>query len=315
MDGPTLKHDWIDLDGHRGSYALLSPKPHKETAIVFVHGYGGDSIKTWLEFQFLIDSLADEYPWYSGCDLFFYKYDGISSHIPASADSFLAFIRDIFPIPRRDLLDTDVQDFPGDFQSAAYEYYRTLLPNQYKHLVLVGHSIGGVVLRMAIWTVLRNAHQILIDEGVHNCDDSEFIKVEPLLGSDLCLFAPANLGVNFTGLLGVIANTRMIGTLLINWLRPVQAAYSDLSSDLPILDDVRKYTEEYSERFPSVLALRARVLWATTEKVVVMWQYKWDGPVEYCKDVTHTEVCKPTPEFRRPLEFVSYAQQRRAQAS
>src|ERR1700687_1989595 len=92
-------HLLLPLSHPQGSYALLSTNAHKERAIVFVHGFGGDAATTWTQFQTLIDTHQQLFPLYGSCDLYFYSYDSLRTKLPVNADAFGAFLRKIFPRP------------------------------------------------------------------------------------------------------------------------------------------------------------------------------------------------------------------------
>src|SRR5713226_8217620 len=64
-------------------------------AIVFVHGYGGDSISTWSEF----DRLCLGRPEFDSYDLMFYGYDGLRSELIASSTLFYEFLSWLFDAP------------------------------------------------------------------------------------------------------------------------------------------------------------------------------------------------------------------------
>src|SRR2546426_454803 len=273
-----------------GSYALLSSEERKDTAIVFVHGLRGHPVITWLEFQTLIDTLADEYPWYRSCDLFFYTYSNVGTHLLDNAQRCLAFIRGIFPRPQRELFKFE------ELSPALSEARIFLLPGEYKELVLVGHSIGGLLLRAAMWDAFKGAYDpSMVVQGQQFPDqkfDDSLLEKDCILAADLCLFAPAHLGISASGWLGslihVVASILLDGSALVDTLgfvAPTAVSLLDLDQ---ILAEIRKYTEEHSEKCPTIPALRARVLWGGGEWVVKAWQYKWDKPVEFVRNVGHS---------------------------
>lgn len=96
------------------------------------------------------------------------------------------------------------------------------------------------------------------------------------------------------------------------WLRTWRPAFSDIQSDLPILQDVRTFTEECSQQHPWLEAFRARILWGEKDDAVIMWQYKWDRTSGYVTGKTHLDVCKPNAHYTEPLKFVSYGRKRQA---
>src|SRR5437870_10549959 len=61
-------------------------------AVVFVHGYGGDALKSWSDFH----QLLPRRPECARRDLFFYGYDGLYSELIASAGLFREFLDGLF---------------------------------------------------------------------------------------------------------------------------------------------------------------------------------------------------------------------------
>jgi hypothetical protein len=100
------RHHLVWLQHPPRAYASLSDNPVKDVAVIFVHGFGGESVGTWLLFQLLSDSLPDAFPEWKRCDLFFYDYDStnIETLLQVHADRLLEFVRTIFPKPAGDLI-------------------------------------------------------------------------------------------------------------------------------------------------------------------------------------------------------------------
>ena len=153
------RHFRSSIPGFEDSYAMLSESEAAETAVVFVHGYGGNARGTWLQFQTLVDVFVDQFPWWEHCDLFFFAYDSISSPIKVSSTRLLSFLSTIYPRPKRTLFQTrPLRDFSylsADFSVTAFRKVDHL----YKRLLLIGHSEGCVVIRKA---VLDTAHAIAL---------------------------------------------------------------------------------------------------------------------------------------------------------
>src|SRR5713226_6733068 len=135
------------------AYGLLSDRSEKDTAILFIHGFDGDPVKTWLQFQYLIDSDAQTFHVYSRCDLYFYCHDNVNKLLQDNALKFLGFIRSVFPKPQRDQFTFEpFSSLVTDSMVISLSQARIhLLPKEYSQVVLVGHSIGGALLRLAIW--------------------------------------------------------------------------------------------------------------------------------------------------------------------
>jgi len=309
-------HQKVPLAGIPEGYALLSNHKGKNIAIVFVHGFGGHPLKTWLYFQCMIQSLAVEYPWFRNSDLYFYGYTNFDKLPQANATDCLKFIRRVFPSPSRNLFEFDTNSSPSpsvENRQALIEATYSLVPPSYEHLVLVGHSVGGVILRIGLWQEFKRAKtmtrhskgQLYPDPKL----DQRFLKREKMLGADLCLFAPAHIGTSKSSVLSIITDLiegiPVVGKPLAALLESRVPVAPTLRGANPILNDVRKWTEEYSEKHPDIHSLRARVLWGR-ERLLEAWEFKFDYPVEYVTNKGHVAVCKPSPSYTKPIDFLSY---------
>jgi len=126
------------------SYALLSGREDARTAVLFVHGFAGNAYSTWLDFQGMIDGREEEEYW-KRVDLYFYDYQTTSANILVQADRLRKFLQSSFPRP-------DIDLFPHPLVASAVGLNGTLLPltSGYDSLILVGHSLGGVIIRQAV---------------------------------------------------------------------------------------------------------------------------------------------------------------------
>jgi pimeloyl-ACP methyl ester carboxylesterase len=184
----------------QNSYALISPLSNVKCAIVFVHGFGGDSHGTWNEFPLMVDDFRPCASYYLDCDLFFFQYYSRSEWINASTSRFLNFIDEVVLKP----------DSPHFYERSSFVQLNQNIelrseqrpdisvlsePRHYEILVLVGHSEGGVVIRNAVLGRFKNS-------GLF----SRFNYTRRLLlSAHLSLFAPAISFFVPKCLLGVIS--------------------------------------------------------------------------------------------------------------
>ena len=258
------------------SYALLSDSPCA-TAVVFVHGFWGHSEKTWRQFQTLPDKLD---VWWHSCDLFFYSYDSTGIQVWPNISRLNRFLHDVFPEPRWDSLGSD----PGPARS-------------YRDIVLVGHSEGAVLIR---GTVIELARRHAAGCLKQPRDDPQN---NGLLQAGLCLFAPALFGALICGWKGVLLRSPVFGDLVDCCLNRLPA-YQHLQANSPVLVQIRNETIELAEKFNTLRALRARTLFAGKDTVACICGLPGDFPPEYEPEATHTTVCKPSPNYLRPVTFV-----------
>ena len=116
------------IPGYGNSYALMSKAQGVDTAVIFVHGFGGKPTSTWANFQGLVDEYSAEYPWWATSDMFFYAYESRHTAIPYNAKLLGEFVEDVWH---------------GKWQSGE----AAGSGREYRELIFAGHSEGGVVIR------------------------------------------------------------------------------------------------------------------------------------------------------------------------
>jgi hypothetical protein len=279
------RHYYHYFEKFPGSFALIARSESVERAIVFVHGFGGDALGTWAEFQLIIDDIALTGDAFSSTDLYFFQYESIWEHIESSADRLLKFLESLIPEP-------DASHFsfsnPLLVESGGGEASKICaLPadRHYKDVVLAGHSEGGVVIREAIVSKLPP-------------------KSSPLLDCRLSLFAPAISGYAPSGILGTLAKSPVLGSIIeaVLWASP---AYQDLTKQERNKDDflteLRNKTQT-AALISTKTALRANILWGRGDHIVAPKKYDCDE--REFEEQNHTGICKPNRNYLRPLDWV-----------
>jgi pimeloyl-ACP methyl ester carboxylesterase len=292
-------HHDVTITGHEGCYALISASPLTDTAVVFVHGFWGDAHSTWHQIQVLIDNEALPHNWCGNADLFFFEYRGASENVGKNADSLRQFLSQVFPTPSQSFFVEDIRELDWTLSfGLAYVRIREG-PYHYSKLILVGHSLGGLVIRKLILDELKR----LRDE-VQSPNWLREWSRRPILGAKLRLFSPAHLGFQPKGVPGVAFGLKNIGAAMrvaLTWWR----AFSELSPGAEIIRDVRSQTENYAKACPAIPALAASVYWADREDIVVIGDYECDHAPAYGHNQTnHISVCKPTLTYLNPLAFI-----------
>ena len=247
------------------SEALWAISPN-HVAIVFVHGFGGSATNTWIQFPSLLQSEAG----CEGCDFIFFGYDGLRIRARPSAAKFISLLDELF----------------GNAAGLAADSLPTvkrLKRFNYKRVVIVAHSLGAVVSRIALLDAFR--HQ-------RNWTS----KVE------LVLFAPAHGGASILPLA-----TLAMGALR---LAPVEAfaryrfqVLHDLERSSQTLSRLEKQTLSAIQQGAKSLIAR-RVVYAGNDKIVDPVDFCDDPPAFFIQDVSHTSVCKPRSDFRDPLDHL-----------
>ena len=143
----ALKHV-SSLVKQRRSHAYLSTNPEADTCVVFVHGFFGDPIGTWGQFSDLCDSdeLKGRGIW-ARSDLYFYDYGAEHDFVKRSASGLGHFLERLFPQAQTLLL--------GLSHAESLKIRNPWLA--YSRLILVGHSLGAVVIRECLENKLRDS--------------------------------------------------------------------------------------------------------------------------------------------------------------
>lgn len=181
----------------QASYALSGARD----AIVFVHGYSGAAVKTWIEFPKLLTSGGE----LKNKDFIFWGYDSVHETTDSCADRF------------QDLLDALLSRPAGSWRPNAITARDS---SPYRRIVVVAHSMGAVVARRAL---------LLGDET--SAPWTSRVR--------LVLYAPAHHGARLdladsllSNLFGTIWTSAQYRSPAINQLRPKSDYLDDLARDV-----------------------------------------------------------------------------------
>jgi pimeloyl-ACP methyl ester carboxylesterase len=245
--------------------------------IVFVHGFRGGAVSSWQRFP-----LSTQNGWWRSSDLLFVGYDSTRDNITGVAKRLCRQLPRFYP------------QLPDDLLVVGGDRVRAAATEPYRELVLVGHSLGGVVLRRA-----------LSDTAQSWLDACSLLPAPrpPLLDARLRLFSPASAGFRPAGLLGLMQASSVWH--VVNLVLRHASAYTDLQPGSQILTETRKRTERLvTERPEDLEALRASILWANPDDVVVAERYDSDRVDDAVDGRSHRSVCKPSDSYREPWLFV-----------
>lgn len=252
----------------RKSTAFWSTQP-SGTAVVFVHGFGGQSVGTWSQFEMRLP--AD--PRAAGADIVFFGYDGLRAPALASAAILRGMIDHWMCHPTIFVNGTLHPDL-----------HRNASP-PYQKLIVVAHSLGAVVARKALLDAFKANHAWLANVR-------------------LVLFAPAHRGASALAL----AKSSLGGfDFLLATLGLVQhfSVLADLDPDGPFLTTlVEHHKEAVKEPRGHALAAKALVV-PPADKIVHAIDFLLaDAQPEVIPNTTHTSVCKPTDGVLEPLDII-----------
>jgi hypothetical protein len=321
-----------NLDAPDGAFAMLSTDEPVTTAVIFVHGFGGDAEGTWFQFQTLVDR-HDPKAWWRAADLFFYTYESVAKPVRLNAARFAAFLDGVFPHPDAKLFEVDVSPLLQALGLTERIALREKF-DRYQTLVFVAHSEGALVIRTLLLDRAIAADELVRREeasavaqarearesnpaaagAAHERQSLEDLRRQAyekvvaqnasslLLDAGLCLFAPAHAGCSITGPLAALLELPGFGALL----RPLLAwstAKSDLAPASPLITGLRSRSDTLAQSYPWIRALRAKILWGEDEKVVHVDKFSYDTE-KFLPRHDHLSICKPNHDFLDPLEFV-----------
>jgi pimeloyl-ACP methyl ester carboxylesterase len=262
-------HNPAPITGYgKNTWALWAVRP-ADTLVVFIHGYGGKSVETWFQFDWLLPSHSPK------TDIVFYGYEGLLHHIQPSATLFYKFLDGCLADPRSFVQGIDLGG----------ERPR---PWSYKRIVLVAHSLGAVVSRQALLFAL--------DDG----------KAWPSR-TRLVLFAPAHVGVDKAVRLVLgIRDPLAAAAALSKGLIVASSALRDLLNK-KTFKRLREETERWLKKAPrkSQCLIARQVVFGAAENIVKQERFCQDPRPTYISGKNHLSICKPSKAFKAPVSIVA----------
>jgi hypothetical protein len=254
-----------DLSFGTKTSALWAFKPNRKL-LIFVHGFGGTSTGTWLEFPGLLPASSKM----QNTDIVFYGYDGKKTRAYISAVELL------------DVLDRLATTGAG-IVNATLPMGAKLRKSGFNwdEIVIAAHSLGAVVSRQTLLMA-------------HKRGDAWAPKVK------LIFFAPAHSGADVLVLAGE-ALTGLAGLIPV-LVKSRYRVLLDLEPKSDMLEQLRKEVEAALPKAP-YLAAKA-VFLAGNDKVVSPLPFVSNDPnppTHLFPKRSHTEICKPSNAFLDPL--------------
>ncbi len=260
------------------SYALLTEEPVATRAAIFIHGFWGHPFATWARVQ---DFIATDDRW-KGTDAYFLGYDTVRDDIMLSARCLERAICTIFPQPPEALLK-----------------HRLPTRTQYEQLVFVAHSLGGIVLRTALLELIKKDDAIRRSTATGS-PPTEYARA---CDAEVVLFAPAQGGIRLAGLKGLARHTLGLRAL-VDMFSGLSPSLQEMEPGSPTLQALREYTDYYADRYPDLQGMRARIVWAHRDTVVVSLPFRHDIS-HVLRFTDHSDVCKPYRGFEAPFSFIN----------
>ncbi|MGN8055999.1 esterase/lipase family protein [Pedobacter sp. 22163] len=230
-------------------------------AVVFIHGFNGSSLETFGSFNDEFRTREE----YKGRDVYFFGYDSLFDQISNSALNFLKFLRRIH------------DDLPEVVKESGLGVKRE---EPYSEIVIVCHSLGAVVTRVALNEGSRS-NAVFLDK------------------CRLVLFAPAHQGaMKVLGNFGFPGSFAVLGPAL----RYFVVTFDQLIDRNIIITDMESKCRDLINNGRTTFTIAEKVIWASPDRVVVNKTFLDDPePVVFPGNVGHVKVCKPTQKFPDPL--------------
>jgi triacylglycerol esterase/lipase EstA (alpha/beta hydrolase family) len=218
-----------------GKNSLFAPAPQsRRTLVVFVHGFRGKALSTWLSFPDFVDAFDG----LRDADLLFYGYASAPQRMQNMANNLRAHM---------DLLWQDVKSL-GSQAVYALSQRRILTEAQqsapWDRVLFVAHSLGAVVVRRALLDSFL--------EGTGSYTDEHWSRL-----SSLCFFAPAHSGADVLKLINETFST--LGLPIGPVLKGRYPCLQDLEKESTALKDLR---DDYRD-LPETSRIRVRAVSVT----------------------------------------------------
>lgn len=268
---------WFD-----GSRALLSTATLADTALVFLHGWGGTASDTWEAFP---EALRLS-PRAAHVDAFFLQYPSREHRVAFCAAPVASIVRDLLRHPLERVI------------SGALPPGTTRPPFIYSRVVLVGHSMGAVVARRALLDIFDELTE----------EDRSRLR--------MLFFAPAHTGSSLPRLLtsglGLdwLPGGALVGAALTSYYVSLQDLAEGSACLTALAEDARiaRLSAVPGAVSPADAPgyLRARVWHARDDKVVSQERFDADWPLQPVMGRNHRSICKPGLGYTRPIDAVHF---------
>lgn len=233
-------------------WARRTPK----TCVVFVHGFGGRATATWGDFA----EMAMGNPAFAEADLVFLGYHSYSKTTAYNASVLFHALKALAEKPLAVLKAVNGPARQSDFA--------------YKNILLVGHSLGGALVR-----------EIAMTAKIQGCDWADRLQ--------LALFAPAHLGANIVEVFNLAFGFLSWGPIragLIQFCPPIK----ELESNSEFVTRLLKTAEMIGDHCTT----RAKfVVHAERDRVVHQDSFFNDPPALPYPNTDHVSCCKPIQDY------------------
>jgi hypothetical protein len=257
-------YDCASLPGDERSKVILT-RNKPDTLVIFVHGFRGDALETWQDF----DQLVITNPRFRHADFVFFGYDAYLSNVLAGASFLYNLLNDLEEKNRAAIAGVANPEIAG-------------VQCEYKRIILVAHSLGAVVCR---WAIVR-----AVEEGKNWRSRLR-----------LLLFAPAHTGSELAHLATSAAGGFAWMSLFVQAVKANVPLVRELDPASRILTELAGRVLR-AKNEPCLKA--SRVIIAEREVVVSNLPFPGDPCPDALRDTDHISVCKPTAARMKPVRYL-----------
>jgi pimeloyl-ACP methyl ester carboxylesterase len=234
--------------------------------VIFVHGFGGHSVTSWISFSTLLREKAE----CAGHDIIFWGYDGLYAQAEFSATLLHSFLRSLLADPLS-IINSSLP--PGVGPRRKFKF---------TEITLIAHSLGAVICRRALLIAHEQG-----DNWVHK--------------TKMVLFAPAHMGAHITNLSSLLTGPVYLAYGLFK--ARFQVVY-DLEPGSPTLTKLLDDSKDVINTGQGAFAIARKVIWAERDNIVKQLQFANDPLPRPYPGKNHKNVCKPNSLFTDPVKDV-----------
>lgn len=257
-----------DLGWGRQTVAYWAENPNGRL-MLFVHGFCGDSMSTWHDFQGMLPANSTRC---RDSDIVFFGYDSRVTDIARNTKVLLQVLQSLTGNPSQVInlsIDNDVEARKRKFR--------------FTEILLVAHSLGAVLCRRALLEARDKLKKGQKQFGWVN-------------NVRMVLFAPAHLGAR---------KLPLIGAGIVNALTRIDTSVaSQLAPNSPIIVKLKNDTRQAVSEGDAEYLRAAKVILGAKDMVVENGMYDGDHACITIAGHGHISVCKPSGKYRDPIDQV-----------
>ena len=220
--------------------------------------------------------MTDDFHQLKGTDILFYGYESVTKQVWTNMGRLLDLLDLIGTNPSETVVNPTLKT----------EWHRDK-HFSYDHIILVGHSLGGVLCREALLKAYRKPNR------------PDWLKKVSLI-----LFAPAHMGARLAHLVKEVKFPYLPLGAVYGLVRLYAQVLGDIEENCEHLKELRQETRKCLEDDPLAPLKAACVVHGSDDRVVVLSDFIHDEETKRKDGKGHISVCKPLPSYEDPFSLV-----------